>query len=472
MSRSSHLESFLRNLINNVPIEKYDPELLNDLDRRFQAVEDHSIELEKEFGVDLDGRLFLTFYRLACFEGFEDVHLPEKLLVYSSIKKNQKIYKKGMASHREGDLESDIQKYVDSAKTVSSLEYTFGENKSLSSIKEIVSKYRDTWVDIYLDDSNDNRMINEELLDRVLSVRVPVYSELLEVDDLISFSIEMFDLSLELAVCAFTAFELKNESLSWTALSKANELLGLSLGSVIKAQKNKKYIARRKGPHVKQLENEFIKSYLIKKVHEKTAKAKNSLHSTRDSDQQLKEALLGELDVYSRTMHDKLDKLVSERYLPASGGSIKPKDVLWKRLENWIDGDPDFQHAIDEYIKAERSTPFDDQVNSGWACLKKDDLSKMLKTLNLMSLTNNTTGCTANNCPINQDYATRAKEVRSLLNDPLFSTLQSLHHAEKQAKNRYKTRSHKNERIKSRIDTRKLSKVGARMERRSNRYLN
>lgn len=427
MSNSSHLEAFLRNLINNVPYEEYDEDLLYDIDRRFLTIEDQGIELEEEFGFDLEGRLLLVFYRLACFEGFKDIDLPEKLMVYKSIKKlpigaKPKIK---IADKQQAVLNDEAQKSIDRAKKLYAPEYTFGDNQSLDSIKELVGEYRDIWLDVYLENDDKKEKFEEELRGRILSIKIPVYSDIFEVDDLITFSVEMFDFAIELSVSAYVAYKLNDQSVAWTALSKANECLGLCLGSIVQAHKNKSYIARKKGPYVKKIENDFIKNYLISKVHQKTERAQNNIYSNNRSEEQILSPLMDELYAIAEVMHDKLHKAISLRALP-TGGEVTAEEVLRNKIDNWVDGDPDFKLAIEEYIKAERSTPFDEQLNADWVCIKKIDLENIYKNLHLSSLTNQYTSCVALECPVNKENLERTRKARSLLRDPLFETLQRL----------------------------------------------
>ncbi|MBN2866789.1 MAG: hypothetical protein JXK16_12340 [Thiotrichales bacterium] len=311
----------------------------------------------------------------------------------------------------------------------------FSSHPSLYGLKNILQHYAENQKMLLLDEGLDAGSLLRDIEERVIGVNLPMYHQLENMPNLIDYLGILFDTSLEMAVCSYTAHKLNHVGIAWNALMKSRELLGGYVGarSVAKNYVDKK-MSGAKGPHIKRLRRDILREVVIKHINQVLIPDKkpgssfpllkeNELKRKRKSE---RNALFHDLsEIFKQYYRQEIDRL----YLDPNISELSTNSLV-KMFENWMSY-TDFRDAVDRYIDVslgvihkEEQKSKDKDSESNYV-LKADVvalLENIYRTTNLHLSAYHQT-CIKKKCPINRVREASTKKLKTYLKDPLFSPI-------------------------------------------------
>jgi hypothetical protein len=314
------------------------------------------VDMLEEQSFDFEDNLFLLFFKLASLENYRQINEPESAVIWNDVMSKMELIalKKNGTAYREVPVHQELY-YGEKARNPES---ELVNRPSMTSIKTLVEKYQGDWILFLEGEKKEPEKLISSIKERVVSAYVPTYERMLQAGDLIEFSKEMLDMSIELAVCAYGANKEGEANLAWSSLSKAKEYIGLYVGARIKAEKNLTYVARKKGPFIKKRNNQFVKDCLTKKIIQLD---QDGWRARWNDIPDIEANLVYELVPVAKSVWDGWGKefLVND-------------DELYIKIGNWLKTDEDMKVAYNHYmesLKADETKPLNS--SDGYVCINE-----------------------------------------------------------------------------------------------------
>lgn len=454
--RMTSLEKSLKNLIYGIPESLWDKELLSELNGRF----DKSLESEPEFvhenSIKLEDRLFFLFYRLAKLENFKQINNSNALskAKLKAAKRRQReesneIKSKKIKTRGKQNPFKDAQNYADELLKLEEWNQSLQGPElpvGLHSLKLIVEDYRDSWKLFIGLDSDSKDSLIKDIRDRVESLIVPTYEKAFYTRDLLRFTSEMFDYSLEMGVCAYVAYKHDEKDLAWVSYAKASELMGLCVGTRTLLNRSANYRRSRKATVDREEGKDFLEACLIKKLNEKLEELDSvpeelqmEILGIDDRDSiAIKDDFIEDLTEYAFSIRESLGKgfiKPTKKDKELNDGEIKLGEEFFTKfkLKSWLEialeKEGDLRKAFDSYLNRYLLLSGSDPVS--WGEQESETVQVSLRHLkdiyNLVNENNEIMEdfltypeCESSECPVRKRYKAHNKKAEQMLKDPLF----------------------------------------------------
>lgn len=295
-----------------------------------------------------------------------------------------------------------------------------------------------------MDNLSKEKLI-KDVKDRVSSIHVPTYETAFSTSDLLEFTSEMQEYSIEMATCSYVAFKHDEIDLAWVCYSKASELLGLCVGTRTLLNRSTKYRRSRKGGYDKSRDNAFIYACLIKSLNQRLdflnqhpVELLKDLMTDFSSSEAIEEQLLDELVEYAYSLRGSLGK-----------GFIKPttkdlelneEEIGWGDeeftkfkikvgIEQEIRRNGDLGKVFDDYLEKYTdlvgAEPYIGEKRDDTVNIKIRHLQDMYRVVeenrSIMQDFLAYSECSNDPCPVKEKYKKNNSECELMLMDPLYS---------------------------------------------------
>ncbi|MBO1923774.1 hypothetical protein [Thiomicrorhabdus sp. 6S3-12] len=364
--------------------------------------------LREDKSFDFEDNLLLQFYRLAHINGYPSV----------------------INAFRNDPAESDVESTENSV---------FSSHPSLLGLKSILLNYAENFELWLLDESLDSDNLLKEIEDRVVGVNLPMYHQLKNMPRRMDFIGTLFDTSVEMAVCAYTAHKLNALGIAWNALMKSRELLGGYMGArSVFENKFANSISTSKAKFMIAFRDDVLRTKVVRYLYRerihllKPPVAKSHRHNTtltsRDRER-VREALFNDLS----TKLVQLFNLESDRIFWDSNIPQQSVDSNVEMFEGWLKF-PNFKEAVERYIDASLGIVGKEELeqkaeDSESNYVLKSDVETLLenidRTVNL-HLSAYHQQCPKKKCPMNRAREASTKKLKTYLADPLFSGVKNI----------------------------------------------